>query len=338
MLPKDDQLIPYGLDTTVSVTRSFPLEFQFTTVEKILLSYKFIDVGKQIPDGIVTHYKHQKNTRYVIKNNSTDRTIKKFYIDHTADTAYNGYIITTKVSNCIKKVTGFCRYEFSLNPLQEIEFMVSEEATDQRTSQSINDLTTFIKTKADPLIKQGVIEKTFVDTVRNIVMYREILAALNQVETESGLTEKNVMTWRQGASVAVPIEDSEGKVLPPASLIPSALLEKIEAILELDKRKRETRRMINVHSDSIRKIFENQSRLRENIKSFEKMEKIIDNNLVKRYLKDLDSQEDELIVTRTKIDELEFDEVQLDGQLKFLKLEVISDAKKEKEALSSSIF
>jgi len=217
--------------------------------------------------------------------------------------------------------------------------MVSEEATDQRTSQSINDLTTFIKTKADPLIKQGVIEKTFVDTVRNIVMYREILAALNQVETESGLTEKNVMTWRQGASVAVPIEDSEGKVLPPASLIPSALLEKIEAILELDKRKRETRRMINVHSDSIRKKYLKIKVDSEKIsKVSRKWKKIIDNNLAKRYLKDLDSQEDELISTRTKIDELESDEVAQDNQLKYLKLEVISDAKKEKEALSSSIF
>jgi len=117
-------------------------------------------------------------------------------------------------------------------------------------------LITFIKTKSDPLIKQGIVEKSFVDTVRNIVIYREIMTALGQVENETGLNEKNVMTWRQGASVAVPIE-SEGKVLPPASLIPSALLEKIEAILELDKRKRETRRMINVYSDSIKKIFEN---------------------------------------------------------------------------------
>jgi len=55
-------------------------------------------------------------------------------------------------------------------------------------------------------------------------------------------------------------------------------------------------------------------------------------DLVKRYLKDLDSQEDDLYTTRGKIEVLEAEEAQLDGDLKKLKFEVIDQSKKEKES------
>jgi len=66
MLPGDDQLIPYGLDSTVSITKTLPGDLQLTTVEKLILSYKSVD-GKHIPNGIITTYKHQKKTSYTIK-------------------------------------------------------------------------------------------------------------------------------------------------------------------------------------------------------------------------------------------------------------------------------
>jgi len=57
--------------------------------------------------------------------------------------------------------------------------------------------------------------------------------------------------------------------------------------------------------------------------------------LVKRYLKDLDNQENELYATRTKIESLEAEEAKIDIEVKRLKFEVVDEAKKEKEALSS---
>jgi len=126
MLPGDDQLIPYGLDSTVSIRKTLPEDLQLTTVEKVVLSYKSVD-GVQVPNGIITTYKHLKQTSYTIVNNS-DRIINKFYVDHTADTNHNGYVITTNPPNCIKSVMGFSRYQFTLNPFEEVNFMVSEEA------------------------------------------------------------------------------------------------------------------------------------------------------------------------------------------------------------------
>ena len=52
----------------------------------------------------------------------------------------------------------------------------------------------------------------------------------------------------------------------------------------------------------VKEVFTNQDRLRENIRSFEKFGT---NSLTERYLKDLDSQEDELIATRKAVAALE---------------------------------
>merc|ERR1712196_168000 len=35
MLPGDDQLVPYGQDTSVSITRSYPQELQSSTVQRV---------------------------------------------------------------------------------------------------------------------------------------------------------------------------------------------------------------------------------------------------------------------------------------------------------------
>ena len=53
---------------------------------------------------------------------------------------------------------------------------------------------------------------------------------------------------------------------------------------------------------NIAEAFKNQDRLRENIRS---MEKVGSNKLLERYLKDLDKEEDELIQTRRAIARLE---------------------------------
>jgi hypothetical protein len=39
MLPGDDQLVPYGLDSTVSISRSFPAKGQFTVTQAVDIEY-----------------------------------------------------------------------------------------------------------------------------------------------------------------------------------------------------------------------------------------------------------------------------------------------------------
>jgi len=211
--------------------------------------------------------------------------------------------------------------------LEEINFIVCEEAFYTNEHYTTTDLTKSVKTTLPNLLKQGIITEDIISTITGIVIQRETLQALEQIEKES-FNEKNLLNWKTGSSLSLPKTLEDG-TLYNDPLVNKALLDKVELILQLENRKRESRRVINSHNDHIKKIFENQVRLRDNIKSLDKMPS---SDLVKRYLKDLDSQEDDLYTTRGKIEVLEAEEAQLDGDLKKLKFEVIDQSKKEKES------
>merc|ERR1711977_338650 len=102
-------------DTSVSIVRSSPKELQASTVER---------VDGHAKGCRITH-KSVRGTRYVVKNN-TDRTVQKFYIDHSASTDHGGYVISTSKSR-VKSVTGFSRYEVALGPFEEVTVEVTEE-------------------------------------------------------------------------------------------------------------------------------------------------------------------------------------------------------------------
>jgi len=57
----------------------------------------------------------------------------------------------------------------------------------------------------------------------------------------------------------------------------------------------ESKAAIEAQNNLLKKIFENQQRLRDNIKS---LQKVPGTELIKRYLKDLDAEEDEIIKVR----------------------------------------
>jgi len=65
---------------------------------------------------------------------------------------------------------------------------------------------------------------------------------------------------------------------------------------------------------------------------------MVGSDLVKRYLKDLDHQEDDLTNTRNKIEELEAEDAKIDALFKQFKFEVVNDARKEREALVGLFF
>ncbi|CAF1633932.1 unnamed protein product, partial [Rotaria sp. Silwood1] len=105
MLPNDDQLINYGFDSTVSILRTTPITLQEVHVESVDIIYDELDkINTDIaPTGIDLQQIYIKRTRYLIKNNSLDRPIAKFFIDHVADPSLGGYVVTTQ-KKCIKSV------------------------------------------------------------------------------------------------------------------------------------------------------------------------------------------------------------------------------------------
>merc|ERR1712151_306045 len=74
------------------------------------------------------------------------------------------------------------------------------------------------------------------------------------------------------------------------------------AVLEPLANKATINNEIQAHTDTIDKITKTQARLRENIKGLEKVEA---GDLLKRYLKDLNEQEDELLKANSSIKQLD---------------------------------
>merc|ERR1711959_566050 len=70
----------------------------------------------------------------------------------------------------------------------------------------------------------------------------------------------------------------------------------------LEAEKKELARKQGLDATRVKKIFENQGRLRENIKS---MEYVRTGSLLERYMNDMDKEENDLIETRQRIEEAE---------------------------------
>jgi len=261
-----------------------------------------------------------------VKNNSTDRVIERFYIDHSADSSHNGYIITTDI-NRVKSVMGFSRYHFTLEPQQQIEFIVSEEACYKDSYSSTPELLNTVKNRFSIWENQGLIDETFIRIVKEIIVHRGTIQALQTIINDS-YNERLVLQWKMGSTVSTP-QFIEGK-LHTTSLVPKSLIDKIEVMLGFQSQKRENQRQIASLKDSIQKIFVNQNRLRENIKILEKWN---DSELVKRYLSDFDVQEDVLNNTNRRISELEAEDARKGEGIQHMKNEIANDARKELEHL-----
>jgi len=117
---------------------------------------------------------------------------------------------------------------------------------------------------------------------------------------------------------------------PHESLIPKSFLDPVVPLLALGLKLQERPPFIAACNEKITAVFQNQQRIRENIKSLQKLR---DSNLVKRYLKDLDKEEDDIISTRAFIKQYESESMQLTTEQQNLKLE----ATKEAEALHAAI-
>eukprot|EP01130_Rhizamoeba_saxonica_P005859 TRINITY_DN231_c0_g1_i1.p1 TRINITY_DN231_c0_g1~~TRINITY_DN231_c0_g1_i1.p1 ORF type:complete len:799 (-),score=184.92 TRINITY_DN231_c0_g1_i1:24-2420(-) len=298
MIPGDDQLINYGLDSSISIIRSYPRLENVNTIESITTHYTTNIDGSKYQSGVDILYKTGKNTLYTIKNNS-EVDIKKFYIDHTADTNHNGYVITTEAENCVKSVIGFARYELSIKAGEEVEFLVSEEANYETTHSSSSDLISMLKQKRTTTqLETGVITMDVINDMKRIVTRREIESALQRI-LNYNYDQSYLRKWRSGSSVCelFPSDDFE-----QGPLVSEEILAMVEHIMAAEVTKTKKHKTVATLGDHIRKVFDNQRRLRDNIKS---MDQLMESDLVKRYMKDLDEEEDDLRNTKKLITETE---------------------------------
>lgn len=103
------------------------------------------------------------------------------------------------------------------------------------------------------------------------------------------------------------------------SALPESILDRLSALARHEEKRAEMARLTAAHHANIQATFSNQERLRENIKSLEKVGK---NALTDRYLADLDKEEDQLIQTRTTIAALEDEDASTKAMMVKIKLEL----------------
>ncbi|CAF0772758.1 unnamed protein product [Rotaria sordida] len=281
MLPNDDQLINYGFDSTVSILRTTPITLQEVHTKSVDIIYAEIDkINTNItPTGIDLQQIYLKRTRYLIKNNSLNRPVTKFYIDHVADPSLGGYVVTTQ-KKCIKSVMGFSRFELKLEPQQEIEFIVDEQAEHSKKIFEASALESFLEKQVPELLQLKLIDEKTINLIQKIITHKYVQQVLRHM-IDNTITDSQIRTWT-----------------PKRDLLPTSLFDKAVAIVDIQLALRELDKTIKSLEAHIKSIFENQERIRQNIKSLEKIDK---SDLMIRYLKDLNTEEDDLQQTRREI-------------------------------------
>ena len=278
----DSLLSPsYGFDSTVSILRTTPLSLQEVRTESVEVMFpneNKMDIDT-VPMGIDLQDVYLKRTRYVIKNNSLDRPVPKFYIDHVADPSLGGYVVKTQ-KRCIKSVMGFSRFELKLEPQEEIEFIVDEQAQNSKKIYDATGLEQFLEKQVPDLIQAKLIDEKTVELIKRIITHKYVQQVLRHM-IESTISDSQIRTWT-----------------PKRDLIPTTLFDKALVIVNLQVNIRELEKVIRSLEAHIKAIFENQDRIRQNIKSLEKIER---SDLMARYLKDLNTEEDDLQGTRREI-------------------------------------
>jgi hypothetical protein len=247
-----------------------------------------------------------------MKNNSTT-AIPRFYVDHAADVSHGGYSVVTK-DNCIKQTAAFARYAFELPPQEVVEFVVVEEVTFV-TPCSIRD---FLSKQSDEWLAAGLLSPQDRKRVYDDVVLTERNSILDRIASVSTtISEEDLRRWRAG----VVIHPSTGTSV---TLVPDAVLESLAELLRLKASEATAKLDVARLESQIQQVFKNQERLRENIKS---LEKVGDNPLLRRYLSDLDKEEDDLIRARKSIGDLTLDIQKLTGDMQALRLTAATAAK-----------
>lgn len=301
MLPKDEQLVCYGLDRNFSIEKSFPGDGR----KKSILNVASLrdDENNKKWKGVIVTFKSEKTTVYKVKNHSTDTHCppSRFYLDHTASVDNGGYVITT-TDKCSKAATGFSRYEFFLSAQEELEWTVSEEAVWESTEVSLCYVKTLWKSLMNPsselLVQDDALTEATKDEVAQFLRDFETVRLLNRIKY-ADLTyqefENLVQTWTNGEEYGVTGAGME-------EVLGVELVNDLVKRYQAESKASEARKTIAMHESHMERVHANQSRLRENIKS---IEKVSSSKLVDRYLADLDKEEDDLIATRKIIDALQ---------------------------------
>jgi len=290
MLPKDDTLIPYGMDSTVTVRRSAVGHND----SEIMSIKRTTDRNSVLTGCKVTRHKTITTTYYV--SNCSDRHVQNFYIEHCASANHGGFVIMTD-TDCIKSVTGFSRYKVGVPALGSCEFVVREEAFYEETFSLhscgyaiLNDRDVAASGKLDQSLRTELQEAV------NRLQLRDLYSSISRSQRKCDETSMKKLAE---------LVASCGSSLQQQT---SQLLSEIDTLDDLREKLVVLQRHLVVTKKEIDTVCTNQSRLRDNL---ERLKEHPGSVVVRRYLEDMNRDEDTLIAARKKIVELEDAEIAL---------------------------
>jgi len=302
MLPGDDQLIPYGEDSTVGIECSKPKGKQKQILDQVIPMY-----DNDLLVGVKILYKCKAETVYNIKNNavSKEQTVEHFYIDHHAMSNHSGYTIVTE-RNCVKSVMGFSRFDLSLQPQEEVEFHVEEEAAFEKVITNKQSIAAFINElpqSSASKVPQELLKRlnTIIHAHKVTVMCKNLLQCTTANDCIRTINPSvfqfnelgDAFEMLSKCSKSVAFDYGEGFIGP------TSFYQKLKSHVS---REQSIKQSIEIKRKGMQMTFQNQDRLRQNLKSLEKHG---NSALVKRYLKDMSCEEDDLIKKRKEIESLE---------------------------------
>lgn len=285
MLPGDDQLLQYGEDGAVSVAASKPPADQSVVgVETLFAGAEGGKLASALRVRVVSQT--EQATKYLISNSSSDRSVPKLYVDHTASAQHGGFAIRTK-ERAVKATANFSRFQVALAAQEEVELVVREEAQHSADLATLDSLRTFLDKQAPSLLSAGLLSPEQLAAVEHAVRVREQLLALSKVE-KSSVSEEELVAWQASA------------------VVPAEVLEQLDQLRSLAAAVAEKQRLAQKAEHASSKIIDVQKRLRQNIAGLETCAEAAGKKggLLERYLRDLDVQEDELTKARDQIEGL----------------------------------
>lgn len=319
MIPGDDQLIELGEDTTVSVGRCKPSELQQDRVFQVRLEQ---DEHGHLKKCILDHCS-QVTTRYSIKNNGT-KAAACLYIEHTARTDCGGFSITS-TSHCVKQTTGWARFCLSVEPEADLSLEVSEEANYEE-SIPLNEagISRFLSRAKTMEELQQVLDENSIKVLHRSLARLRLASMLKAFLEPKNISEEQLLNWEQREC---PWSADESTLVSDPDRLASDVREILAQIRELQSKTAETKenqRKQSTDNSRVAKIFENQTRLRENIKS---MEHARTGSLLERYMNDMDKEENDLIETRKRIEASEEQNAKLSNDASRLALQIVMKTK-----------
>jgi hypothetical protein len=302
MLPGDDELLPIGLDDSVSVGRTVASATTAVRCE-VLMGEAKADGVTPVATGVRTTHRVERVTTYALTNNDAAKGVGRLYLDHTASSGSRGFAITT-VDAAVKATPSgsFARYAFALGPLESQTFAVREEAEATADFTGGAAVRNFLQDHAPGLGRLGLLSPQDAERLASLAARADATDALDAV-LKACRTCAAPSSPSGGSSKAGHFLKPNAWRLPAATGTPAAavaaawagVLGDCDAWLAAEARCGSLAAQLTAHASGTAAVVESQERLRCNIKALEAMP---GSKLMGRYMEDLHREEDELIAHR----------------------------------------